>query len=257
VAALARDQVSQTDRARILFITGTGTGVGKTLLAASLLYHLRSCGVHALAIKPFCSGSRADVALLQLIQSGELTDLEVNPFYFREPLAPMVAAKRAKQKIELPQVIQSIRSVAARCELLLVEGAGGLLAPLGPGYSTLHLITALQCEVCVVAANRLGTLNHTLLTLRAVGPKLATRTKVILMQTARSPDLSANSNLTALKELLPAIPIISFPYLRARASSLSSIRKNPRAVAGILDLLVPQTKSAEPKRSGALTRQVK
>ena len=79
---------------KIIFITGTDTGVGKTLLTALLLHHLRQTGVHALAMKPFCSGGRADVRLLQSLQRGELSDAEMNPFYFAEPIAPFVAAKK-------------------------------------------------------------------------------------------------------------------------------------------------------------------
>jgi dethiobiotin synthetase len=231
--------VSQAQRARILFITGTDTGVGKTLVTAFLLYHLRSRGVHALAIKPFCSGSRNDVALLQSVQRHELTDREANPFYFDKPVAPLVAAKQTKRKITSRQVVESIHSVAARCELLLVEGAGGLLAPLGPGYNALDLITALRCEVCVVAANRLGTLNHTLLTLRALGPKLARKTNIILMDIAQSPDLSAKTNLAVLRELFPNVPIVSFPYLGPRASTLQSLQKNCRSLASLLNQLNP------------------
>src|SRR2546426_834034 len=80
--------------AKILFVTGTDTGVGKTLVVASLLYHLRQRDVSALAMKPFCSGSRADVQLLQRIQDGAVTNEEANPFYFREPVAPLVAARK-------------------------------------------------------------------------------------------------------------------------------------------------------------------
>src|SRR5882672_6525542 len=83
---------------KILFITGTDTGVGKTLITALLLERLRSRGAHALAIKPFCSGSRQDVALLQSLQPHELSDEVMNPFYFHEPLAPLIAARRAKRK---------------------------------------------------------------------------------------------------------------------------------------------------------------
>src|SRR5215471_13308077 len=70
---------------RLIFITGTDTGVGKTVLSAMLLSHLRAGGCHALGLKPFCSGARADVDLLRAVQARELTREEINPFYFPEP----------------------------------------------------------------------------------------------------------------------------------------------------------------------------
>src|SRR3954447_582296 len=154
-------------QARILFVTGTDTGVGKTTLTALLLAHLRQTGAHALAMKPFCSGTAdgwGDVELLGAIQEGELKAREINPFFFPEPLAPLVAARKHGKLIRKEAVIKRINEVANRCECLLIEGAGGLLAPLGEGYNALDLIQELKCRSIVVAGNRLGTLNHTLLT---------------------------------------------------------------------------------------------
>ena len=93
---------------RIVFITGTDTGVGKTLLTAMLLAHLRDCGVNALAMKPFCSGGTTDLHVLNEIQGNELTNAEINPFYFTEPVAPLVAARKHRQKIKLPDAAREI-----------------------------------------------------------------------------------------------------------------------------------------------------
>src|SRR6476469_2720446 len=101
---------------KIVFITGTDTGVGKTLLTGLLLCHLRARGARALALKPFCSGSRGDAQLLHDLQDGDLTLEEVNPFYFPEPVAPLVSARKHKRKIPLDEVIQHISSVATRVE---------------------------------------------------------------------------------------------------------------------------------------------
>src|SRR6202453_918846 len=100
---------------KIIFITGTDTGVGKTLLTALLLHHLRQSGCPALAIKPFCSGGRADVRLLQSFQRGELTDAEVNPFYFSAPVAPLVELQQTKRDISLNKVVAHIRRIQKKC----------------------------------------------------------------------------------------------------------------------------------------------
>src|SRR5579872_3951430 len=115
---------------KIIFITGTDTGVGKTIFTGLLVRHLREQGVHALAMKPFCSGGRADVRLLRAMQDAELTENEINPFYFPEPVAPLVSARRRNRTIPLRKVVQRINEIAARCECLLIEGSGGLFVPL-------------------------------------------------------------------------------------------------------------------------------
>src|SRR5579859_2301962 len=100
--------------ARILFITGTDTGVGKTLLTSLLLCYLRSRGARVLALKPFCSGGRADAELLCELQDGDLTLDEINPFYFPEPVAPLISALKHKRNIPLDHVVQRIHSIASR-----------------------------------------------------------------------------------------------------------------------------------------------
>ena len=223
---------------KVLFVTGTDTGVGKTLVAASLLHHLLRQGISAVAMKPFCSGSRADVQLLQSIQRGAITDEEANPFYFREPVAPLVAARKAGQEVTEKQVINAIRQVDSRCEQLIVEGAGGLLAPLGTDFSAIDLMAALQCEVCVVAANRLGVINHTLLTVRALQNNSSQAIKVLLTQNSRSPDPSTRTNAAVLSELLSAVPVINLPFLGPRASTVVSIKRNHLKTAAVWQALL-------------------
>src|SRR5438445_2793156 len=158
-----------------------------------LLCHLRRRGVDALAMKPFCSGGRKDVELIQALQHHALPDEEVNPFYFPEPLAPLVAARKQRRKISLSQVLRSIERVETRCERVIIEGSGGVLVPLGEGFSVADLIAKLHCEIVVVARNRVGTINHTLLAIKSLQHVTNQRIKIILMGQKRQ-DLSAFSN---------------------------------------------------------------
>ncbi len=221
----------------MVFITGTDTGVGKTLLTALLLAHLRSQGRNALALKPFCSGTRADAELLHSLQDGELTLEEINPFYFSEPIAPLIAARNQRRKIFLAQVVAAIRRAVSRHTasfknqkskiknpLLLLEGSGGLLVPLGKGYTVLDLIKALRPQVLVVAHNRLGTINHTVLTVRELRRAGLRRISVVLMN-QRKPDFSARSNHSILAELLAPIPVHNLPFLGAKCDAAATIRK--------------------------------
>jgi dethiobiotin synthetase len=222
---------------RIIFITGTDTGVGKTLLSGLLLQHLRRSGCHALAMKPFASGSRADAIFLRAVQEKELTIEQVNPFYFSEPVAPLVASRSERCWVPLSEAVRGIKSVARRCECLLVEGVGGILVPLGEGYCVLDLIAELGCPAVVVSRNKLGTINHTLLTCAAMqhaGIKLLT---IVLMAPAKA-DHSTISNRQMLSELLAPTPVLAVPFLGRGAMSFGVVeggeKKLKKTLAQIL-----------------------
>ncbi len=264
---------------RIIFITGTDTGVGKTLLTALLLAHLRRRGVPAVALKLFCSGGRADAELLHALQGGDLTLDEINPFYFPEPLAPLVAARRHRRSIPLNAVLDHIHSVSSRhlplanasptnsklktknlklkTRFLLIEGAGGLLVPLGEDYTVLDLITRLDCETIVAAPNRLGAINHTLLTIQALqtarsfgsrithplrgcasaashASRIAHSPLKVVLMSLRSPDPSSASNPRVLAALLAAVPLITVPFLGSRPCIAAAIRAHAARFCRIL-----------------------
>jgi dethiobiotin synthetase len=238
--------LSHPGSSRILFITGTDTGVGKTLLTALLLAHLRSQGQHAIALKPFCSGTRADAELLHSLQDGDLSLDEINPFYFSEPIAPLVAARIHRRRIPLSKVLQHIHSVLAHLSspiknqkskiknpFLLIEGSGGLLVPLGEGYTVLDLISALNCEVLVVSRNKLGTINHTLLTVRALREVGMKKLSVALMD-RKNKDLAAGSNYRTIAELLAPIQVYSLPFLRSSSRTAAGVKKNAAVLARLL-----------------------
>jgi dethiobiotin synthetase len=210
---------------KIIFVTGTDTGVGKTLLTGLLLCHLRQSGCHALAMKPFCTGSREDVEMLYAIQDAELERNEINPFYFRKPLAPLVAAREQGYSVKLRDVLARIRKLSRRCQILLIEGIGGLYVPLGPGYTVGDLIGRLDCRVIVVSRNQLGTINHTLLTARAA-QKVARKELMVALMDSALGDPSSGSNPEILAELLRSVPVLRVPFLGKRATNERGVRKH-------------------------------
>jgi dethiobiotin synthetase len=221
--------VKRTGLARIIFITGTDTGVGKTLLTGLLLHHLRQSGCHALAMKPFCSGSLADTEFLHAVQNCDLTFDEITPFYFSESLAPLVAARRHHRSIRLPEVLRQINRVSDRCPCLLIEGIGGLLVPLGEGFTVRDLIANLGCEVIVVAPNRLGTINHTLLTVDALQHIGIRRLKAVLMW-SKEGAFSARSNSRILAELLASVPVLQVGFLGSSLLRLEALKKSAKII---------------------------
>jgi dethiobiotin synthetase len=273
--------------AKIFFITGTDTGVGKTLLTALLLTHLRRRGHHVLALKPFCSGSRADAKLLHTLQASlppglktqnsklktSLTLDDINPFHFPEPLAPLVAARKHRRKITLRHALSHVARIVSSINpsihqsinpTLLIEGAGGLLAPLGEDFNLLDLLLRFcppsplprpSPQVIVVAPNRLGTINHTLLTVRALHASHSAsnfrtqtsvdlrpsdpgfRTSVVLMSQHR-PDPSASSNPRILSELLAPVPVVSLPFLGSNCCTAGAVKTlQPKVSRKLLEIL--------------------
>ena len=219
----------RTSAKRIIFITGTDTGVGKTLLTGLLLRHLRQRGCHALAMKPFCSGSRADTRFLRAVQGDELTLDEITPFFFSEPLAPLVAARKQHRVIRSQEVVQRIRRLARRCECLLIEGIGGLLVPLGEGYTVRDLAAKLGCEVVLVSRNRLGTINHTLLAGEALQHAGIRRFTTVLMALPRG-DPSAPHNWRILAERLAPNPVFSIGFLGRDCRRFGALEKKEKKV---------------------------
>ena len=229
--------MNRTGLTRIIFITGTDTGVGKTLLTCLLLHHLRQSGCHALAMKPFCSGSRADTEFLHAAQDGELAPDEITPFFFADPLAPLVAARRHHRSVALAEVLRSIRRIAGRCQCLLIEGIGGLLVPLGEGFTVRDLIASLHCEVIVVSCNRLGTINHTLLTMEALRTIENKGLKAVLMS-HKNQDVSAGSNDRILAELLAPTPVLPVRFLGANLQRFEALKKSRKKIQKSLALIL-------------------
>jgi dethiobiotin synthetase len=197
------------------FITGTDTGVGKTVLTVLLARYLRERGVNAAVLKPICSGDRADTRALRAAMNGALTPDEINPWHFRAPLAPLLAARRERKQVRLADVLAHVRVMQKRFDVLLVEGAGGLLSPLGGDFDSRDLITALRATPIVVCPNRLGTVNQVLLTLAALPRSAACRARVVLMSPSK-PDAATNTNAGLLAEFFDAKRILELPWQSGR-----------------------------------------
>src|SRR6266516_969490 len=211
---------------RILFITGTDTGVGKTMLASLFARYLRKRGIAAAALKPICSGGRADARALHSSLDGALTLDEINPWHFRAPLAPLLAARREHRRVKRADVLAHLRHMARRFDAVVVEGAGGLLSPLGENFNARDLIIALCAVPIIVCPNRLGVVNHALLTVEALPRVVARRVPVVLMS-PRQPNLASRTNPRLLAGILGPDCVHEFPWLPAPGAAgqaLASIR---------------------------------
>ena len=228
----------------IIFITGTDTGVGKTVLTTLLTQFLREHGVNVAALKPICSGGRDDARQLFAAMGGEsvhspqvfadgrqvhsraLSLDEINPWHFREPIAPLLAARRERKRVRIEEVVAHVHAMQKRFDVLLVEGAGGLLSPLGEHFNSLDLILALQATPLIVAPNRLGAVNHILLTLEALPEKFRRRAKLVLMSPPK-PDAATATNARLLSEFFDARRMFTLLWLGGKVEA-KRVLKNPQ-----------------------------
>ena len=184
---------------RIYFITGTDTSAGKTVLTALLAQFLRARGVKVAALKPVCSGGRADARALHQALGRALTLDEINPWHFRAAIAPALAAQRENKSVKLAAVLAHIRATREKFDVTLVEGAGGLLSPLGEDFDSRDLLSALWATPVIVAQNKLGAVNHLLLTLAVLPEKLRAQAQMVLMSPPK-PDPATATNAKLLEQ---------------------------------------------------------
>jgi dethiobiotin synthetase len=193
------------------FVTGTDTGVGKTLIACSLLRAFAARGFKAVGMKPVASGAvpggnglvHDDVE--RLIAAGNVAAPRehVNPYCFTPPIAPHIAAAEAGMKIDLDHIGRCFNALTERADVVIVEGVGGFRVPLGSGADTAQLAARLALPVVLVVGVRLGCLNHALLTAEAI----AGRGLMLAGWVANHIDpqmAAADENVRALETLIAA-----------------------------------------------------
>lgn len=196
-----------------LFVTGTDTGVGKTFVACALARALRARGRRVAVFKPVetgVTGLAEDAAGLRAAAGDPAPLDDVCPYRLRAPLAPAVAARLEGRRVDVERLVALGRARAATADVLLIEGAGGLLVPLADTTTFLDLAARLEATLLIVAANRLGTVNHTALTARvAAAAGLAVRGFVLSHPTPTTDD-SAPTNAETIATLtgLPCLGVV-------------------------------------------------
>ena len=189
------------------FVAGTDTGVGKTYATSLLVRSLRENGIPAVGLKPVCCGGREDAELLRAASGGELSLDETNPVSLNAPLAPLAAARAEGRDVSFSDLVSWFRRVSHGREALLVEGAGGWLVPLAEGRTMADLAVAFELPVLLVAANRLGCVNHTLLTLESIRSHGLPCMGIVLNSIGPPADSSCAGNRTLIEEI-SSVPVL-------------------------------------------------
>ncbi|MGA0845675.1 MAG: dethiobiotin synthase [Luteolibacter sp.] len=188
------------------FVTGTDTGVGKTYITRLLLEGMREAGIRAVGCKPLACGDRDDAAIIAAASGGLELDV-VNPVYYPSPLAPYVAGLLENRPIEPKSLLGHCREMMASHDLVLVEGAGGWEVPIAPGYRISDLATDLGLPVILVVANRLGALNHSLLSIQAIRARGLECAGIILNQLEDELDTAMITNKGVIEDLC-GVPLL-------------------------------------------------
>lgn len=192
-----------------LFVTGTGTGVGKTRAACQWVRLWRARGANAAGIKPIGAGVRDDAEQLREASGNILSLDETNPCALSVPLAPWIAAEREGTAVDFERVAAGVEAARRRFSHLAVEGVGGWLVPLSPILTVREWAKELGLPVLVVAPGGLGTLNHVLLTLESIDRAGLPVAGVVLNHFLPGPDLAQETNGEALREWLgPGVPVV-------------------------------------------------
>jgi len=206
---------------RGIFITGTDTGVGKTFVTAGLIGAFRKMGFTVCPMKPLETGCRIkDGSLvpedaLKLIEASNTEEsLEIiNPYRFRFPLAPAVAAELEGDKIYKKKLFSSYNYLSGKYEIIIVEGAGGIMAPVYKKYLFLDLVEELGIPLIIISRPILGTINHTLLTIEAVRGRGVDVIGVIINYAMRIKKGLAEKTNPDMIERLGGVPVLGIvPY---------------------------------------------
>lgn len=207
--------------ARGFFITGTDTGVGKTVVTGAIARCLSAKGIKVGVFKPIATGCERrreglvsrDAEFLAHCSNSEQSLEEINPIRYSEPLAPLVAAERSRRQVDFTLIEQAYTNVVSNNDLVLVEGIGGLMVPIERDYMVLDLMEDMALPVIIVAASRLGTINHTLLTIQACQQRsLQVAGVVINKYNPEQADLAEETNPRVISNVGQVRIIAVIPY---------------------------------------------
>lgn len=195
-----------------IFITGTDTDVGKTIISAGISGVLQKRQYDVGVFKPMLSGVQrdhpsSDTRMLKEYSGTQLTYEEITPYSFKEPLAPFVAAKLENRVVELSDIICHWENIKQKHKHFIVEGAGGIAVPMGEQYLVSHVIQALQLPIVIVVRPNLGTLNHTFLTVQYAKSLGLEILGIIINGKSETGDVAEKTN-PELMEALCGVPLL-------------------------------------------------
>ncbi len=204
------------------FVTGTDTGVGKTVIAAAIIKVIRALGMSVCGMKPVETGCTrigntlypSDGMFLKKAAAMEETINHITPYCFETPVAPSLASEIEGNPVNVDSIVEEFQSLQERHDVVVVEGVGGILVPIKRDYFVLDLIRDLKLPLIIVSRPFLGTLNHTLLTVN-YALKEGIKVSGIVINFTRPPDVTVAENTNPMMlQQLSQVPVMgTFPHL--------------------------------------------
>ena len=206
-----------------IFITGTDTNVGKTMIAAALAWLMRRKGIDVGVMKPFATAEKifskkyksTDSAILAKAAQVHDSDQEINPFFYAIPAAPLVAARISNQSTpSIADSVKAFHNLASKHDFMIVEGVGGIMVPLTSRAYVADLARALNLPTIIVATSRLGTINHTLLTIKTCREYGLSIQGIIINGMPQRPGIVEKNLVSVIQELSDVCVLCVIPRLK-------------------------------------------
>jgi dethiobiotin synthetase len=214
-----------------IFVTGTGTDVGKTFLSAALIRHWRAAGRAVAAFKPVVSGfdpatsQASDPSVLLTALGRPISDIEtISPWRFAAPLSPDMAAAREGRALDFDAIVEFSRRAATSADRVLIEGVGGIMVPLDERHTVLDWMSALRLPVLLVAGSYLGTISHTLTALRVLAQRNLTVAAVAVSESA-VPGAPLDETVAVIARFADMIEVVGVPRLQGDSHSYPAIAR--------------------------------
>jgi dethiobiotin synthetase len=220
-----------------VFVTGTDTGVGKTVVAAGVAALLRSRGLNVGVMKPVAAGGQGDAEVLRRAAGADDGLDLINPVNLRHPLSPNVAAQVEGVEIDVARIERAARQLARRHDLLIVEGAGGLLVPVRDNFNMADLALTLGLPLLIVARRGLGTINHTLMTVECAQTRGLAVAGVVYNDAVRIEEGTAERTNPEVIERLTGVPCLGLvPFVAGLDLREEERGGDPGRIGGYLNL---------------------
>jgi dethiobiotin synthetase len=223
-----------------VFITATGTDIGKTFVTAGVIRHIRASGGAIAAVKPIVSGfdpqawqdSDPAILLAALGRPATLEQVErIAPWRFKAPLSPDMAGRREGRTIQFRDVVEFCREAAAHRGLLLIEGIGGIMVPLDERRTVLDLMSVLRAPVILVTGSYVGTISHTLTALEVMARRNLDIAAVVVSESEDSA-ASLEETAAAIAQFADAIDVIAVPRLAVATSEHAAFTQIAGLISG-------------------------
>jgi dethiobiotin synthetase len=220
-----------------IFVTGSGTDVGKTFLSAALIRHWRAAGQTVAAFKPVVSGfdpatpESSDPGVL-LAALGRPTEIgTISPWRFAAPLSPDMAAAREGRALDFNAIVEFSRRAVASADRVLIEGVGGVMVPLDERHTVLDWMSALRLPLLLVAGSYLGTISHTLTALRVLAQRNLTIAAVAISESV-APGAPLDETVATIARFADLIDVVSVPRLSSDAHHHPAIARIATLIEG-------------------------